>query len=106
MGETAAESAMMQQTANKFEATNGDLQTMLRNLLSQLEVLQTAWVGRGSQSFHHVKQQWAEDQARMQRALLETASAIRSSGVNYDASDTSASDRMSGVSRGGPTLPL
>jgi ESAT-6 family protein len=106
MSETQAQSAFMEQTAGRFESTNGDLQTMLRNLLGQLEVLQTAWVGRGGRSFTNVKEQWANDQAKLQQALLETAGAIRSSGQNYAASDDSASSRMNNVSRGGPSLPL
>jgi len=106
MSETQAQAAFMEQTAAKFEATNGDLQTMLRNLLNELEVLQTAWQGSGARSFHNVKQQWADDQAKLQRALLETAGAIRSSGQNYTATDTEASSRMNNVSRGGPSLPL
>lgn len=105
MSETSAQAAVMEQTASKFETTNGDLQTMLRNLLSQLEILQTAWQGRGSRSFHDVKQRWADDQAKLQNALLETAGAIRSSGRNYDSTDSEASSRMNSIS-GGPSLPL
>jgi WXG100 family type VII secretion target len=105
MSETEAQSAMMEQTAGKFESTNGDLQSMLRNLLNQLEALQGAWAGRGAQSFHTVKQRWADDQGKLQQALLETASAIRSSGQNYDRTDTEASSRMNSIS-GGPSLPL
>ena len=106
MSETQAQSAMMEQTASRFESTNNDLQTMLRNLLNQLEVLQTAWVGRGGQSFHNVKEHWAMDQRKLQDALLKTAEAIRTSGRAYDESDSSASSRMNSVNRGGPSLPL
>ena len=105
VGTTAAQSAMMEQTASKFEGTNGDLQTMLRNLLNQLEALQGAWSGRGAQSFHTVKQRWADDQVKLGNALRETAGAIRSSGRNYDSTDTEASSRMNSIS-GGPSLPL
>lgn len=96
---------MMEQTAGRFESTNGDLQTMLRNLLNQLEALQGAWVGRGAQSFHSVKERWSQDQTKLQQALLETAGAIRSSGRNYDSTDSEASSRMNSIS-GGPSLPL
>lgn len=96
----------MEQTAGKFDHTNSDLQTMLRNLLNELEVLQTAWVGRGGRSFTNVKEQWANDQAKLQQALTETASAIRTSGKNYASTDDEASSRMNNVSRGGPSLPL
>lgn len=106
MSETQAQSALMEQTAGKFESVNGDLQTMLRNLLNELEVLQSAWVGRGGRSFQNVKEQWAADQAKLQQALLETAGAIRSSGQGYAATDAEASSRMNSVGRGGPSLPL
>jgi WXG100 family type VII secretion target len=105
MSQTEAQSAMMEQTAGKFESSNSDLQTMLRNLLNQLEALQGSWAGRGAQSFHTVKQRWADDTAKLQQALLETAGAIRSSGRNYDATDSEASGRMNSIS-GGPSLPL
>lgn len=105
MSQTQAQSAVMEQTASKFESTNGDLQTMLRNLLNQLEALQGAWEGQGSRSFHNVKQKWADDQTKLQNALLETAGAIRSSGRNYDSTDSEASSRMNSIS-GGPSLPL
>jgi WXG100 family type VII secretion target len=106
MSETQAQSAFMEQTANKFEHANSDLQTMLRNLLNELEVLQTAWVGRGGRSFSNVKEQWANDQAKLQQALVETAGAIRTSGQNYAATDDESASRMNNVSRGGPALPL
>jgi len=106
MSTTQAQAAFMEQTAGKFEQTNGDLQTMLRNLLNELEILQTAWVGQGGRSFQNVKEQWAQDQSKLQQALLETAGAIRSSGKNYTATDSEASSRMNNVSRGGPSLPL
>lgn len=105
MSETQAQSSMMEQTAGKFERTNGDLQTMLRNLLSQLEALHGAWEGQGSRSFHNVKQRFADDQTKLQNALLETAGAIRSSGRNYASTDSESSSRMNSIS-GGPTLSL
>jgi WXG100 family type VII secretion target len=96
----------MEQTAGRFEGVNNDLQTMLRNLLNELEVLQTAWVGRGGRSFQNVKEQWSADQQKLQQALLETARAIRSSGQGYAATDDESSSRMNSVGRGGPSLPL
>lgn len=106
MGTTAAQHAFMEQTATKFERGNDELQTMLRNLLGQLEVLQTAWVGQGGTSFHNVKERWSQDQQKLQTALVETAGAIRSSGQAYASTDAEASSRMKSVDRGGPSLPL
>jgi WXG100 family type VII secretion target len=105
VSQTKAEAAVMEATAAKFEQVNDSLQSMLKSLMSELEVLSTAWVGRGSQSFAQVKQQWAADQAAMQAALAETAAAIRSSGTSYDATDSDASSRMAASNRG-LQLPL
>lgn len=105
MSQTQAEAAVMQQTAAKFEQVDQSLQTMLSGLMAELEVLQQAWRGAGGRSFEQVKQQWAQDQAALQRALRETASAIRTAGVRYDVSDTDAANRVS-TSHRGIQLPL
>jgi WXG100 family type VII secretion target len=105
VSQTKAEAAEMESTAAKFEQVNDSLQSMLKSLMSELEVLSTAWVGRGGRSFTQVKQQWAQDQQAIQEALTQTAVAIRSSGASYDATDTDASNRMA-ASNGGLQLPL
>jgi WXG100 family type VII secretion target len=105
MSQTQAQAAFMETTAGKFETTNGELQTMLRTLMGQLEILQTAWQGAGGKSFQQVKEQWSADQEKLQRALLETAGAIRTSGKNYHATDSEASSRMGSINRG-MSLPL
>ncbi|MFX0593443.1 WXG100 family type VII secretion target [Melissospora conviva] len=106
MARTQAEAAVMQQTAAKFEQVNETLQSTLSGLLRELEVLQSAWQGAGGRSFAQVKQQWAQDQAAIQRNLQATAEAIRSAGGQYTASDTAAADRMARTNRGGINLPL
>ena len=95
----------MQQTAAKFEQVDQSLQGMLSGLLAELEVLQTAWRGAGGRSFEQVKQAWSQDQAALQRALRETASAIRTAGRQYEASDSDAASRVASVNRG-IQLPL
>lgn len=95
----------MQQTADRFDQVNQTLQTMLRSLLGELEVLRTQWQGVGGASFEQVKLAWSEDQQALHRALAETASAIRTSGRHYTATDTAAADRV-GSHRGGLQLPL
>ncbi len=105
VSQTKAEATVMNETAANFEGVNDSLQSMLRNLMSQLDVLQSAWVGRGGQSFTGVKNQWAENQAKMSQALAQTAADIRTSGVNYDATDTEASSRMAATNPG-IQLPL
>jgi WXG100 family type VII secretion target len=105
MSTTQAQAAFMEQTATRFETTNGELQGMLRGLLGRLEALQGQWAGSGARSFHNVKEQWANDQSKLQQALLETAGAIRTSGRNYTASDSEATSRMNSINSG-PSLPL
>jgi WXG100 family type VII secretion target len=95
----------MEATAKKFEAGNDSLQRMLSKLLLQLEALQTQWQGEGGRSFTQVKQAWAENQQKIQRALAETANAIRTSGQQYSASDTEAASRVAATNRG-VDLPL
>ncbi|BFU47481.1 hypothetical protein KRMM14A1004_57180 [Krasilnikovia sp. MM14-A1004] len=95
----------MATTAAKFETVNSGLQSMLNNLMSELSVLSSAWKGMGAQKFEQVKAQYARDLDNLNRALQETAEAIRTSGVGYDASDSEAAARVS-KSGGSYTLPL
>ena len=97
---------MLEATANKFEQVNENLSSMLKRLMSELEVLETQWRGRGGTSFTEVKQRWAADQATLHRALAETAAAIRTSGAHYETTDTGASDRVAAAGGAGHTLPL
>lgn len=105
MSQTQAEAAVMQQTAAKFEQVDQSLQSMLSSLMAELEVLQQAWRGAGGRSFEQVKQAWSQDQSAMQRALRETATAIRTAGQQYDASDAEAASRVATTNRG-IQLPL
>jgi len=102
---TQAQAAVMQQTADRFEQVNQSLQAMLRSLLGELEVLRTQWQGAGGASFEQVKLAWSEDQQALHQALAETATAIRTSGRQYEVTDTTAADRL-GSHRGGLQLPL
>jgi WXG100 family type VII secretion target len=105
VSQTQAQAAVMQQTAGKFEHVDESLQNMLKSLMSELEGLRNSWQGAGGRSFDTVKQQWADDQAKMHQALRETATAIRTSGQNYDASDSEAHSRIAATNRG-ISLPL
>ncbi len=106
VSQTQSEAAVMQQTAAKFEQTNESLQKMLNDLMSELSVLESAWVGVGGTSFTTVKAQWSSDQAAIHRALAETATAIRTAERNYTASDAEAADRVARSAGGGMVLPL
>lgn len=105
VAQTQAEAAVMQQTAAKFERVDESLQSMLSSLLAELEELQSAWRGAGGRSFEQVKQAWTQDQQAMQRALRETASAIRTAGQQYESSDSEAASRVAATNRG-ISLPL
>ena len=105
MARTEAEAAVMAQSARKFHQTNESLQSMLTSLMSELEVLQSAWQGQGARSFQQVKAQWMRDQKAMANALAETAEAIRVSGTSYTASDSESASRVSRTSHS-INLPL
>jgi WXG100 family type VII secretion target len=105
VSETHAQSAVMASTAAKFETANSSLTSMLNNLMSELSVLSTAWKGMAAGEFEKVKTQYVKDLSHLNRALAETAEAIRTSGVGYDASDSEAAARVT-KSGGGYTLPL
>ncbi|MBX6356540.1 MAG: WXG100 family type VII secretion target [Micromonosporaceae bacterium] len=106
MSTTEAQAAVMEQVAGRFESTNSSLQSMLSSLMSQLEPLQSRFVGAGGTSFTQVKLAWHEDMQKINRALSETAAAIRSSGQNYTSSDEAAQQRVAATNRGGVNLPL
>lgn len=105
MDRTEAEAAVLERTAAKFDQVNRDLEAMLKGLMSRLEVLRDAWQGAGGRSFEQVKLQWADDQAAIQRALAETAAALRAAGRGYAAADDQAASRIAATHRG-IELPL
>jgi WXG100 family type VII secretion target len=80
--------------AKRFEDVDSELQGMLKTLLNQLESMRQEWQGAGGRSFESVKSAWTQDLQTLNSNLLETAAGIRSSGRNYDASDSAASASM------------
>ncbi len=96
----------MRATAARFEGANQALQRMLDSLLGELEGLRQDWQGRGGTSFAQVKQQWANDQEVLHRALAETATAIRTAGTQYTATDDAAADRFGAGLAASIPLPL
>jgi WXG100 family type VII secretion target len=105
VAQTQAESAVMASTANKFEQVNGSLQSMLNKLMGELSALSGAWKGLGAVEFEKVKHQYAKDLADLNRALADTATAVRTSGTSYHSSDSDAAARVT-KSGGSYTLPL
>ncbi|HEX6501563.1 MAG TPA: WXG100 family type VII secretion target [Micromonosporaceae bacterium] len=106
MSTTQAQAAVMESTAAKFERVNESLESMLKRLMDELDVLRGQWQGAGGRSFEQVKQAWAKDQAALHRALAETAEAIRAAGKRYHSSDTAAADRVGAAQHGPISLPL
>ena len=103
MSTTQAEAAVMEQVATKFDDAQQYLSTTLSTLMREVEAVRKDWQGLGAQSFESVSVSWGKDQARLLRALAETAHAIRTAGRDYTATDDAASSRM----RTGPlSLPL
>jgi WXG100 family type VII secretion target len=96
----------MDKVAGRFDSTNSALQSMLSSLMNQLEPLQSRFVGAGGSSFTQVKLAWQEDVQKINRALSETATAIRTAGQNYTSSDDAAQHRVAATNRGGVNLPL
>ena len=105
VSQTEAQSAVMANTAAKFDDVNNSLQTMLSTLMNELSVLSSAWKGLGATAFEQVRVQYANDLKVLNQALAETAEAIQKSGTSYDATDSSAASKVT-QSGGNFQLPL
>lgn len=105
VSETQAESAVMVQTATKFDNVNAELQSMLSTLMSELSVLSGSWKGLGAQAFEQVKSTYSADLQKLNQALSETAEAIRASAGGYDTTDADAASKLTN-SGGSFQLPL
>ncbi|GAA3347456.1 hypothetical protein GCM10020358_62290 [Amorphoplanes nipponensis] len=103
---TQASSADMARVSAEFEQVNADLTAMLNKLIDRLSGLQTAWVGSGGRAFETVKNQYQQDLAQLNKALADTAEAIKTSGVSYDSTDSSAASMVTKSGGGGVSLPL
>lgn len=106
VSQTQASSGDMAKVAGNFEQVNNDLTAMLTKLMDRLSVLQTAWVGSGGRAFESVKNQYQQDLKQLNNALAETAEAIKTSGVSYESTDSSAASIVAKSGGGGINLPL
>lgn len=95
----------MESAAGKFESVNESLQGMLTRLMNELQALQSAWQGAGGKSFEQVKQAYEGNQKKLSEALRETATAIRTSGKQYTATDEDARAMVGGINTS-VNLPL
>jgi WXG100 family type VII secretion target len=105
VAQTQSDSAVMAQTAAKFDHVNQSLQQMLSTLMSELSTLNSTWKGLGAAAFEQVKQQYEADLRKLNSALADTAESIRASGHGYHSTDTEAASRLSGTG-GNFSLPL
>jgi WXG100 family type VII secretion target len=105
VAQTQSDSAVMAQTAAKFDHVNQSLQQMLSTLMSELSTLNSTWKGLGAAAFEQVKQQYEADLKKLNQALADTAESIRVSGVGYHSTDSDAASRLSGTG-GNFSLPL
>lgn len=96
----------MASTADKFDAVNASLQSMLRRLETELDALRTQWQGAGGRSFEQVRLAWGAEQARLHQALAETSIAMRSAAGHYATTDAAASTRLAPVAKAAISLPL
>lgn len=103
---TRVSSEQMAKTATQFDNVNQELTSMLKTLMSELTELQTAWVGAGGRAFETVRTRYEADLTELNKALAETAEAIRTSGVSYTTSDDSAASMVTKSGGGGLSLPL
>lgn len=106
MATTQAEAEVMARTAARFDSASESLHAMLRRLERELDGLRTQWQGAGGRSFDQVRLAWGADQAKLQRALSETATAIRSAAGHYAAVDEAAAARLAPAVKPVIALPL
>ena len=88
------------------QAAYQERQRKWQTAATELSMLNSAWKGMAAGEFEKVKTQYAKDLSDLNRALAETAEAIRTSGVSYDASDSAAASRVTKSGGSGYTLPL
>lgn len=106
VSQTQASSVEMARVSASFDQVNSELTDMLNKLMGKLSGLQTTWVGSGGRAFESVKNQYEQDLKQLNRALADTAEAIRTSGASYDSTDSSAASLVTKSGGGGVSLPL
>jgi WXG100 family type VII secretion target len=105
VAQTAAEAAVMESTATKFESTRESLDSMLSRLLGELEILSSHWQGQSGRKFTDVKMAYEANQKKLSSALGETALAIRNSGTTYTSTDETSSASVGSINTN-LSLPL
>ncbi len=94
MSTTQAQAEVMHQVASRFDDAQQQLQTMLTQLLREVEAAKAVWQGRGGASFEQASVAWAEQQRRLLTALAQTATAVRTAGTRYEHTDAEVAGRL------------
>lgn len=105
LAQTRSEAEAMAAAAGKFDNASTELAAMLKRLETELDQLYSTWKGGGAAAFQQVRSRWAQDVAKLQQALSETAGAVKTSGQQYVASDDAATGRANAINTT-VTLPL
>jgi ESAT-6 family protein len=86
--------------ADNAEATAGDLNQMLGQLLQGLDGMHGGFVGAAGTTFQSVKGNIEADMRSMTKALGEVAEGIRSAGRDFSAADSQAQEDVSKAAQG------
>ncbi|MGH7867060.1 MAG: WXG100 family type VII secretion target [Candidatus Dormibacteraceae bacterium] len=90
-------SAELQTAAQNMMNTNDQLQGKLNSLLSQLEPLQTAWVGEAATAFHSLLERYSNDAKNLNQSLVQIAEQVKGSAVTYTQQEQEQQQAMSSL---------
>ena len=94
---TAAQAAVMQQTASHFDDAKGNLDTTLKHLMGHLDALLAhGWTGAAANAFSNSRMQWGDDQTNLNNNLGATAQMLRDAAATYTTTDDSGAGRFGG----------
>jgi len=90
----SAETQVLVDKAKKFGETADDLRTRMNNLMTELSVLESSWVGQGGMSFQQVRTRYDEDVKRLHNSLSTVATKVAEASSGYVTSDTESSETV------------
>jgi WXG100 family type VII secretion target len=95
-GTAQVDTALLTEAANEAGTTADGLDTMLRNLMTNLSPLIEAWKGQGGTAFQGVQEQFDEEMRALNSALRSVGDSMGVSSTNYvNADDEMVSDLRS-----------
>jgi WXG100 family type VII secretion target len=102
---TRAAAGALAHGASRFTDSKESLHATLSQLMNELSALSSGWGGRGFVAFESTKEEFARNMRALNEVLQETATAIRTSGDHYTATDDDAASRVTHAG-GNYSLPL